>query len=68
MEHVVTGCKDCPLYQSNHDDRYGRETKCNHPAAPEQPLVENIDVDAMGNPITPDFCPLNSEPLTILKK
>lgn len=68
MEHIVTGCKDCPMFFYNVDDRYGDETDCLHPNAIQQILVQNIDLDKQNNPITPDWCPLNKEPITIIKK
>lgn len=118
MEQVVTGCLDCPLYDTTGTE-YG--IYCHHPKRPfevnvhvtgdekidgscikeilvlesekekyemeshrrgllsqqdleKEPWMsiriinEPIDNDENYNPITPDWCPLNSEPLTITKK
>lgn len=65
MKLQVTGCKDCPMYYWAVDDWRGTETKCNHPSAPEQDLVENIDTDKSQVPTTPDWCPLKHDPITI---
>ena len=118
MEHIVTGCKDCPLFDDNGDE-YG--TYCHHPkrkfsvdvsvsgdekidgsciksilvSESEYEYYDNevqrrrllpieeeeklpwmaihinnepIEDDENYNPITPDWCPLNKESITITKK
>ena len=82
MEHIVSGCKDCPMYNS--DSEYG--DRCNHPDNFEycEPLEHKIgknipdDVYTSGEEfmrtrtnwkkLSPDWCPLNKEPITIIKK
>lgn len=117
MEHTVTGCIDCPLYDSAQGE-YNRW--CHHPDRPirvlrydgtpgvwnwpeaelpkevfdtirkengfglldflkkyendndvhlriDEPGIED-DPEDHYSPITPDWCPLNKEPITIIKK
>lgn len=81
MEQVVTGCKDCPMFDDGHRHEY--ELICNHPNAPNQfhiPLepekeVFRIEMDDSGYDmsyiewvVTPDWCPLKKEPITITIK
>lgn len=66
MEQIVTGCKDCPMFNLEYDDRFGASTSCNHPNH-ESLTVEDIDLTEKNIPITPDWCPLNKEPITIIK-
>jgi len=61
MEYVVTGCTDCPMAQ--YTDRRG--DFCIHPSAEEGNVLED---DEHFNPVTPVWCPLNKEPITITKK
>ncbi len=68
MEVKVTGCGDCPMFKCSHDDRYGWSTDCGHPSFEERGVIEEIDIDKYGNPITPENCPLNKEPITIVKE
>ncbi len=70
MEHIVTGCTDCPMY--NDGQRYEFAHYCKHPESPQKVnyfIAEpKIKVDYIeGRPIvtTPDFCPLKKEPITI---
>jgi hypothetical protein len=67
-EHIVTGCSDCPMFWSNMDDRYGWETNCLHPNFNLKEIVQEIDVQDDGTPITPQNCPLNKSSITIIKK
>lgn len=102
MEHIVTGCVNCPFWDCTGEEY---EVYCHHPKVPvmigtwdnsvftenteiigdERELlikrltdgeekindlwVENhpIQRDSGGEPITPDFCPLITEPITITK-
>lgn len=84
MEHIVTGCKDCPFY--NDGVRYEYAHFCNHPSSPQEvntfmaePKIELYGVKEKFKekngydytatyPTTPDWCPLNSEPITIIKQ
>lgn len=74
----VSGCSDCPMFDDGH--RYEYELICNHPSAPNQfsdPVypereVFRIEMDDSGDGptyiewvVTPDWCPLKKEPLTI---
>ena len=58
MEHIIAGCNNCCLCAKEETEYY-----CLHP--------KSIDVDIKQKnykPITPDNCPLNSEPLNITKE
>jgi len=82
MEHIVTGCKDCPLYKDGVNYEYAHY--CNHPKSPQtvnlftaEPKIELTAEQkkresgyeyTVVHPVTPDWCPLNSEPITIIKK
>lgn len=72
MEHIVMGCNSCPFFE----DEYNT---CNHPIIDnwvEVPYKHNsnqIEMDCSGDemsyiefPITPDWCPLKKEPITII--
>jgi len=78
MEHRIFGCQQCPMY----DDMFEHKGfgNCNHPNIDNQitePYPHNsnvIEMDSSGEdlsfvqwPETPDWCPLNKEPLTIIK-
>lgn len=67
MEYFVTGCINCPMFKSENDERYGWLTDCGHPSFEGKGVVEEIYIDGAGNPITPEKCPLNKEPITITK-
>lgn len=65
MEHLVTGCGDCCLCQEGATEYF-----CLHPNG-----EGKIDYDSSGYdlsyiefPITPNWCPLNEEPITIKKE
>ena len=83
MEHIVTGCKDCPMFDNGADYEY--ECSCLHPKAPRQfseygdsdeliDAIQQIEVEEDWSkkqhhiPVTPEWCPLNTEPITIIKK
>jgi hypothetical protein len=59
-EIKVTGCSDCPFF--NDGANYEYRAKCQHPA---NNTDERIEVH-WGKPITPDWCPLKKEPITII--
>jgi hypothetical protein len=74
MTIKIAGCQDCPLF----DDHF---QICNHPVIDnwiDKPYRHNsnkIEMDSSGQdlsyvefPITPDWCPLNKQPLTIIKQ
>jgi len=61
MEHIVKGCINCPF--SSYTDRRG--DFCKHPLSEEDHF---IDGDYNFDPITPDWCPLNEEEITIKKQ
>ena len=74
MLNVVTGCSDCPLF--NDGQQYEFEAICKHPQAPPQffePLnpdaeVKRIEIEMSGSferPVTPYWCPLKLEQLTL---
>ncbi len=65
MEHLVKGCEDCPL--NSNDREYG--DACMHPSVKEGNNGKALPEDAENGyvTITPDWCPLNSEPITIIK-
>ncbi len=68
MEHIVSGCKDCCFYfLEDSNDSLVVYNYCLHPNH-KTITVQDIDLDENNEPITPDFCPLNSEPITIIKK
>lgn len=81
MELIVKGCSDCPMFNNGANFEY--EAICQHPAAPNQfyePLypkkeVFRIEIESSGEdlsyiewPVTPDWCPIVKEPITISKK
>jgi len=76
MEQIVTGCEDCPMFEQQ------EVMICNHPKAPNQiptPLNPTLEIEPIGMDdsgydlsyiewvVTPDWCPLNKEPITITK-
>ena len=67
MEINVTGCKDCPL--NSNDREFG--DACQHPLIYEgEAKYRLLPVDANNGyeTITPDWCPLNSSSITIIKQ
>jgi hypothetical protein len=66
MEHKVTGCIDCCFQYDGRRHETG-VCECLHPNS-----VGDIEIDSdeAGGwwPITPDNCPLNTEPITITKE
>jgi hypothetical protein len=73
MEHIITGCTDCPLLEV--DNEYG-DHNCNHPLVPTEirqeygrDVVRRIEIEleefCCGDPITPNWCPLKKESLTL---
>jgi hypothetical protein len=68
MEQVVTGCKDCPMYSvDDSNDSLIVYNYCHH-RSHATVTVQDIDLDKESNPITPDWCPLKREPITITFK
>jgi hypothetical protein len=61
MNVKVTGCKDCPMFFNHLDGWFS----CTHPNEDDGEflLIESKDFV----PITPNWCPLNKEPITIEK-
>jgi len=71
MEHTVSGCKDCPFF--NDGSSYEYIISCQHPHAPNQELLSTPSMKTtyeqkVVQPITPEWCPLNQESITIIKK
>ncbi len=67
MDSVVHGCKDCPMYSlEDMADSLTPYNKCQHPKH-ETITVQDIDVDKNDEPITPAWCPLEVESLTLIK-
>ncbi len=58
MNVKVTGCKDCPMLNEDNGET------CKHP---ESKGAYITIFDKFFNIITPDWCPLNKEPITIEK-
>lgn len=58
-DYTITGCSDCPM--CNYSE--GLSYACNHPDHVESILF--IDTDDMGDPITPNTCPLFKYPIII---
>ncbi len=52
----VTGCKDCPF------DRFYFINVCSHP---EHEEPKEVATKIYANGITPSWCPLKKEPITI---
>lgn len=65
METIVTGCKDCPL--NSNDREYG--DSCRHPSVKDGEYDRSLPTDSENGyeTITPDWCPLNTESITISK-
>ena len=63
MEHKVTGCKDCPMCNSQ-SDGWDNEYICNYNLS----LPEENDFEIKDKEVTPDWCPLNKQPITIVKE
>lgn len=69
MKLAVTGCKDCPFLIENDRppiENIGMfcsvlETGSNHRFNPDFKIEEDENFD----PVTPNFCPLKKEPITI---
>ncbi len=63
MNQVVTGCWGCPFHGNAGDDF------CYHPKVKREQIVNHYDeVKKHYVLITPDWCPLKSEPLTLTFK
>ena len=60
MNVKVTGCMNCMMYHEQ-DGWFN----CSHPNEKENLVL--IEYDNNFNPITPEWCPLNKEPITIEK-
>lgn len=63
MEHTVTGCNDCPLFE-NYEGSY----ICVHPSSTkETTYIPRKTEDEGGGmfSLAPDWCPLKKESLTI---
>lgn len=54
MEHIVTGCRDCPFEYDG--------IVCCHPYTEEDTII------LKEGELSPDWCPLIKEPITIIKK
>ena len=67
MEHLVKGCRYCPLYLYEIND-WKTKSKCNHPNYPNQKQIDRVYEDGGLYPITPEDCPLNFEDLTMKKQ
>lgn len=63
MEYTVSGCKDCVF--CIYSDKGGN--RCIHPSI-EDSHNDIIDNDSDYCLITPDWCPLEKESITIIKK
>jgi len=64
MNHEVSGCKDCPMC---HED--AAEYFCHHPEREKLDESSYIEYREHNYVLqTPDWCPLNKEPLTIIKQ
>lgn len=64
MEQIVTGCKDCPL--NSNDREYG--DACQHPSVWKGEVKERALPEDNNNgyeTITPFWCPLKKESITI---
>ncbi len=82
MEQIVTGCEDCPMFDDGRNEYRLICNHPNAPNQYYQPLhpeleVKNIEIEDSGtvedldyieSVITPDWCPLIIEPITIIKK
>lgn len=67
MEYKITGCLDCPL--NSKDVEYG--DACRHPSVRDENGMDRVlpkDANNRYETITPDWCPLNKEPITIIKQ
>lgn len=60
-EHIVHGCNDCPLCV----EYYTNNCWCAHPIADKGANDGEIECSRLHGQITPDWCPLKQEPLTI---
>jgi len=61
MEHKVKGCSDCNFNIRREEYIY---SYCGHPAHPNNNGIPD-DEDKLFEPITPDWCPLKKQPITI---
>lgn len=61
MEHQVTGCIDCPF--NSNDREYG--DCCLHPSVAPDEHGAALPEDENYKTITPKWCPLAIEPITI---
>ena len=62
MEHIVHGCRDCPMCDMN-DMSSGFTCRLNYYLQPKRDTF--IHEDKYSMPITPDSCPLKTETITI---
>jgi len=62
MTIKVTGCSDCCLLANEGSGYY-----CNHPNMEDNDEQNHIKTENF-IPLTPDWCPLNKEPITIEKE
>jgi len=74
MNVKVTGCEGCPMLNREWEDVSGYKYTCNHPNAPSEDIEtdssgsgEEVDLSYVEWLVTPDWCPLNKEPITIEK-
>jgi hypothetical protein len=62
MTHKITGCPDCPLSSEGGSFEI---VYCNHPSLEVPERLELNDTWKPDSIITPDWCPLKKESLTI---
>ena len=60
MNVKVTGCKDCLMWDNDYE--YG--DICSHPKSP---IDNELAYEWINDNKSPDWCPLNKEPITIEK-
>lgn len=68
MEQIVTGCSDCS-FEYNCSDGWSN-SECRHPKGDFRELTYLKDgaTYEYKDGESPDWCPLNSEPITLIKK
>lgn len=80
----MTGCIDCPMFDDGSNHEYDEICKHPNapiqfyePSGEANQDVKRIKIESLGEywskghkyvPITPDWCPLNKEPITIKKE
>lgn len=67
MQQMITGCNDCPLKRDTINSIYERAT-CTHTEAPRLLIGTKEGPFGSIKLITPDWCPIKKEPLTITFK